>query len=96
MLEKNLNNLAEQHKDIKPIVIGTFQLVQDTNRESNYPNDYADTQKRKKILDKRKVPVLLVDHLRKMQHPNPVNTHSGSTGLSGGVAGNFTMYNALH
>jgi len=90
-LEKHLNNFIEQHKDMKLIVIDTFQLARGTNRESNYPNDYADTQKLKKIADKHKVAILLVHHLRKMHDPDPVNMLSGSTGLSGGVAGNFTI-----
>ena len=51
-LEKHLNNYIEQHKDMKLIVIDTFQLARGTNRESNYPNDYADTQKLKKIADR--------------------------------------------
>ena len=93
-LEKHLNNYIEQHKDMKLIVIDTFQLARGTNRESNYPNDYADTQKLKKIADKHKVAILLVHHLRKMHDPDPVNMLSGSTGLSGGVAGNFVMYHA--
>ena len=93
-LEKNLNNFIEQNKDLKLIVIDTFQLARGTNRESNYPNDYADTQKLKKIADKHKVAILLVHHLRKMHDPDPVNMLSGSTGLSGGVAGNFVMYHA--
>jgi len=37
------------------------------------------------------VAILLVHHLRKMHDPDPVNMLSGSTGLSGGVAGNFTI-----
>lgn len=93
-LEKHLNNYIEQHRDMKLIVIDTFQLARGTNRESNYPNDYADTQKLKKIADKHKVAILLVHHLRKMHDPDPVNMLSGSTGLSGGVAGNFVMYHA--
>ena len=93
-MAKHLNNFIDQHPDTKLIVIDTFQLARGTNRESNYPNDYADTQKLKKIADKHKVAILLVHHLRKMHDPDPVNMLSGSTGLSGGVAGNFVMYHA--
>ena len=93
-LEKNLNNFIEKHKDMKLVVIDTFQLARGANRESNYTTDYADTRKLKKIADKHKVAILLVHHLRKMHDPDPVNMLSGSTGLSGGVAGNFVMYNA--
>ena len=38
-LEKHLSNFIEQHKDMKLIVIDTFQLARGANRESNYPND---------------------------------------------------------
>lgn len=93
-MAKHLNNFLDQHPDTKLIVIDTLQLARGCNKESNYVNDYADTQKFKQIADKRKVAILLVHHLRKMPDPDPVNMISGSTGLSGGVAGNFVMYNA--
>ena len=93
-MAKHLNNFLDQHPDTKLIVIDTLQLARGCNKESNYVNDYADTQKFKQIADKRKVAILLVHHLRKMPDPDPVNMISGSTGLSGGVAGNFVMYSA--
>ena len=91
-MEKHLNNFMDQHPDTKLIVIDTFQLARGNAKESNYANDYADTQKLKKIADARKVAILLVHHLRKMPDPDPVNMLSGSTGLSGGVATSFVMY----
>lgn len=91
-MEKHLNNFLDQHPDTKLIVIDTLQLARCNSKESNYANDYADTQKFKQVADKRKVAILLVHHLRKMPDPDPVNMLSGSTGLSGGVAANFIMH----
>lgn len=45
----------------------------------------------KELADKHRIAILLIHHLRKMNDNDPMNTISGTTGISGATDTNFVL-----
>ena len=56
-----------------------------------YSCDYRDMNKLREITNKYKLTLLLIHHTRKLKDSDPLNTISGSTGLSGATDGLFVL-----
>ena len=84
-LEEQITEFCHEHPDTCLVVIDTFQLIRNQEKEASYATDYAEIQKIKRLADNLGICILLVHHLRKMGDSDPLNKISGSTGISGGV-----------
>src|SRR3954452_14561503 len=69
------------------VISDTLQKVRDPkgSQESSYEADYAAVAELKALADKHGVAIVLVHHQRKMDAEDPVDTVSGTTGLTGAV-----------
>ena len=99
MSEKLHTGLVEQiegflsgHPCTVLVVIDTLQRVRTASNEGNpYANDYRDLGVLKELADRRRIAVLLVHHLRKMNDDDPMNIISGTTGISGATDTNLVL-----
>lgn len=74
----------EDNPDARMVVIDTYAKIKaQTNEESMYQADYAQISQFKALADRHGVPIILVHHQRKAADEDPLNTISGSTGLTG-------------
>lgn len=77
-----------EHPDARLVVIDTLAKVRPHQRGQNvYQEDYAALEALLPLAAEYGVAILIVHHLRKMDADDPMDTISGSTGLSGGVDG---------
>jgi hypothetical protein len=69
------------------VVIDTLAKVRDAKgyEQSNYEADYAAVSELKTLADKYGIGIVLVHHQRKMEAEDPLDTVSGTTGLTGAV-----------
>jgi hypothetical protein len=69
------------------IIIDTLAKVRDPKgaQESSYEADYAAVSELKALADEKGVAIVLVHHVRKMEADDPLDTVSGTTGLTGAV-----------
>ena len=69
------------------MVIDTLAKVRDPKgaQESSYEADYATVSELKSLADEKGVAIVLVHHVRKMAADDPLDTVSGTTGLTGAV-----------
>lgn len=81
--EKELLRFWVEHKDVKLIVIDTFQKVRTQGRELSYANDYSEVSLVKKIADTLNIGILMVHHTRKMGDADYMNEISGTNGIAG-------------
>lgn len=82
-LMEQLGAFADEHPDLKMVIIDTFQTVRTPGNQSVYSADYEDMGALKSFADERKVAMLVVHHTRKMGDGDVFNTISGSNGLMG-------------
>jgi hypothetical protein len=77
----------EQAKEPRLVIIDTLQKVRDPKGvdQNGYEADYAAVSELKALADKYGVAIVLVHHQRKMDAEDPVDTVSGTTGLTGAV-----------
>ena len=76
------------HPDARLVVVDTLAKVRPRQRGQNvYAEDYAALERLLPLAAEYGVAVLIVHHLRKMDADDPMDTISGSTGLSCGVDG---------
>ncbi|TEB08623.1 hypothetical protein Psch_02189 [Pelotomaculum schinkii] len=77
------------HPNCKLVVIDTFGKIRGkiSSSGSIYQEDYGALDGLKRLADSYGVSVLLVHHLRKMGSDDPLETISGSTGISGAADG---------
>ena len=75
------------------IIIDTFEHIRSGGNTENtlYSCDYKNMNKLREITNKHKLTLLLVHHTRKQGDKDPLNTISGSTGLSGASDGLFIL-----
>ena len=73
----------------RSVIVDTLAKVrpQQLHNENIYDRDYRSVQGLKKIADAYHVAILIVHHTRKAEADDPLETISGSFGLSGGVDG---------
>lgn len=80
-----LDDQIKDHRDIKVIIIDTFQKIRSLNGGKNaYAADYEDMGKIKDFADSKDLAVLLIHHNRKMKDDSDVfNMISGTNGIMG-------------
>ena len=81
--EKELAQFYLAHKDVKLIVIDTFQMVREKGRDMSYANDYSEVSTLKNAADFMDVAILLVHHTRKQGDSDYMNEISGTNGIAG-------------
>lgn len=86
-LDKQIEEFVKSHSDTKMIAIDTLQYIRssDNNVQNPYANDYKDLMILKELAFRYHIAILIVHHLRKQKDSDPLNTLSGTTGLSGAV-----------
>jgi hypothetical protein len=77
----------ESKPEARLIIIDTLAKVRDPKgmQESSYEADYASVSELKALADEKGVAIVLVHHVRKMAADDPLDTVSGTTGLTGAV-----------
>lgn len=91
-LEEQISAFLTEHPDTVLVVIDTLQKVRTAASQANpYAGDYQDIGVLKRLADERRVAVLLVHHLRKMNDSDPLNMISGTTGISGATDSSFVL-----
>jgi len=75
----------ESQPEPRLVVIDTLARVRDPKgaQESSYEADYAAVSELKALADEKGVAIVLVHHVRKMAADDPLDTVSGTTGLTG-------------
>jgi hypothetical protein len=81
------------HPDARLVVIDTLKKVRPrtSGQRSVYDVDYESLEPLVPIANEYGVGILVLHHLRKMDADDPLDTISGSTGLSGGVDGTLVL-----
>jgi hypothetical protein len=81
-----------EHPDARLVVVDTLAKVRPRQRGQHlYSEDYAALERLLPLAADHGVSILVVHHLRKMDADDPLDTISGSTGLSGGVDGTLIL-----
>jgi len=88
-----VNDFISFYPQTNLIIIDTFEHIRNggSNEKTLYSCDYKDMNLLREITNSHKVTLLLIHHTRKMHDPDPLNTISGSTGLSGATDGLFVL-----
>jgi AAA domain/Transcriptional regulator, AbiEi antitoxin len=86
----------EQVEEPRLVIIDTLQKVRDAKSvdQNGYEADYAAVSELKALADRHGVAIVLVHHQRKMDAEDPVDTVSGTTGLTGAVDTVLVLNNA--
>ena len=71
------------HPGTKLVIVDTLQTVRQSSQRSAYASDYRDVRDFKGFADQFGIAVVLVHHQRKMDDPDPLNTVSGTNGITG-------------
>ncbi len=81
----NVNCWLDKHPDTRLVIIDTLQKVRPrvTGKSPLYQEDYQALEGLKKIADDRGIGILIIHHLRKTKSEDPLDTVSGTTGLTG-------------
>ena len=95
-LETQIENFVAEHPDTGLVAIDTLQKVRRVTNENAYGADYRDLGLLKGLADKLGIAILLVHHTRKQPDENPMNTISGTTGITGAVDGAFVLMRDAH
>lgn len=82
-----IDDWLSEHPDARLIVIDTLAKVRPTDKGSGnlYSEDYRAIEGLKSLVDRYNVAALVIHHLRKATSNDPLETISGSTGLTGAV-----------
>ena len=88
-LHEDIDDFISCYPQTNLIIIDTFEHIRKGGGVENtlYACDYKDMNKLREITNKHKITLLLIHHTRKLKDDDPLNTISGSTGLSGGTDG---------
>lgn len=92
-LVEQVREFINNNSNTRLIVIDTLEWVRnnDNKGSSMYQSDYKDMRMLREIIADNDITLILVHHTRKMNDPDPLNTLSGSTGLTGSVDGNWVL-----
>jgi len=92
-LLEQISNHMERYPNTSLIVIDTFEHIRDKESHAHtlYSSDYTDVKSLRAITNKYDITLMLVHHTRKMKDDDPINTISGSTGLTGATDGNWVL-----
>jgi DNA-binding transcriptional ArsR family regulator len=90
---EQLDDWCALHPDLRLVVIDTLKKVrpQTNGQRSVYDADYEALEVLLPVAAEHEVAFLVVHHLRKMDADDPLDTISGSTGLSAGVDGTWVL-----
>ncbi|MFI3326734.1 MAG: AAA family ATPase [Clostridia bacterium] len=92
--EDQIIDFLNVRKDLKVIIIDTFQKIRGTGANT-YAVDYEKMTRLKKLADDNGLAIILVHHLRKYkkadQKDDPLNLITGSIGISASVDTNFVL-----
>ena len=82
-----IRDWIERAEHPRLVVIDTLAKVRDAKggQQSSYEADYAAVSELKDLADKKGIAIVLVHHVRKMDAEDPIDTVSGTTGLTGAV-----------
>ena len=72
-----------EHPGTRLVIVDTLQTVRQSSQKSAYASDYRDVRAFKGLADHFGIAVVLVHHQRKMDDPDPLNTVSGTNGITG-------------
>ncbi|MBQ0017878.1 MAG: AAA family ATPase [Clostridiales bacterium] len=89
-LEEQIRDFLNQHTDTSLVIIDTLQKVREYDRGS-YADDYAVISAVKNITDARDLAIIIVHHVNKQKHDDPMNELSGTTALSGAADGSYLL-----
>jgi hypothetical protein len=83
----------KDHPDARLVVVDTLKKVRPrrTDNRPAYDQDYEALERLLPLAAEYGVAILVVHHLRKMDAEDPMDTISGSTGLTGGVDGALVL-----
>lgn len=91
-LEQQIERFLLEHPDTGLVVIDTLQRVRGSGDSGNpYANDYRDIGALKALVDKHRIAILLVHHIRKLKSDDPMDMISGTNGISGATDTNFVL-----
>ena len=95
-LLEDINDFMSFYPQTNLIIIDTFEHIRNgsSSEKTLYSCDYRDMNHLREITNKYKLTLLLIHHTRKMFDPDPLNTISGSTGLSGATDGLLVLEKA--
>ena len=79
----------DEHPACKMVIVDTLGKIRGkiSNNGNIYQEDTATLEGLKKLADDHEISIMLVHHLRKMAAEDPLETLSGSTGISGSADG---------
>ena len=91
--EDMIDSFMQRYPDTKIVIVDTFQKIRQEigSNINSYSNDYKELGVLKQIASKHGIAILLVHHLRKQGANDPINTLTGSTGISGAVDSTFIL-----
>jgi len=80
-----IKDWIEKQASPRLVIIDTLQKVRrgSNDKESSYANDYAALEELHQLASTYGVAIVLVHHVRKMDADDPLDTVSGTTGLTG-------------
>lgn len=84
-LERQIQSFVIKHPDTVLVIIDTFQMIRNTEKDTSYSNDYQEIEKLKMLANNLQITILLVHHLRKQSDIDPLNKISGTTGIIGAL-----------
>lgn len=90
---EDIDKFMGANPNTKLVIVDTFQKIRaDVGGNTNlYSNDYKELGVLKALASKHRIAIILVHHLRKQGANDPVNTLTGSTGISGAVDSTFIL-----
>jgi AAA domain len=89
---EELEGWLDRHPDARLIIIDTLQRVRQVPRSRNvYKEDYEALQGLASMSHHRRIAIIVVHHARKAEAEDPLDTISGSTGLSAAADGALVM-----
>jgi hypothetical protein len=87
-----IENFIAEHPDTVLVAVDTLQMVRQGSSESGtYSGDYNDIGILKRLADKYKIALIVVQHLRKQFDSDPHQMVTGSTGLLGAADSSFVL-----
>jgi hypothetical protein len=86
---KALDGWLKEHDDARLVVVDVLKKIRPRagRNQTIYDADYEALEELVPVAAKHGVAILVLHHLRKLDADDPLDTISGSTGLSGGVDG---------
>ncbi len=90
-LEEQIRNFVNEHPDTNLIIIDTFQKIRSISNDNAYAVDYKDVGFLKRIADELKIAIILIHHIRKEYHDDPVSMVSGTNGITGAADSVFVL-----